>query len=103
MNLFVGRPLQAVVAANGGQFRRPEKGVLHLFAAPDGLHNGCGVSLSGLKGRVACNPVAHATGRGCAGLPALTKNCNLKKRQRGICVASRTKLRIAIPHCRFGS
>ncbi len=30
------------------------------------------------------SPVAHATGRGCAGLPALTEKCNLRKRQRDI-------------------
>jgi hypothetical protein len=34
---------------------------------------------SGLKRSVVCNPVAHATGRGCAGLPALTKLHNFKK------------------------
>jgi hypothetical protein len=36
MNLFVGRPFQAVVAAKISRFRRPEKGVLHFFAAYSG-------------------------------------------------------------------
>jgi len=58
---------------------------------------GC-IGPSGLKRSVVWNPVAHATGRGCAGLPALTKNRNFKKLERGICVLQRTKLRIAFPH-----
>jgi hypothetical protein len=33
VNLFVGRPFQAVVAAKKGQFRRPEKGVLRFLTA----------------------------------------------------------------------
>jgi hypothetical protein len=33
VSLFVGRPFQAVVAAKKGQFRRPEKGVLHFLTA----------------------------------------------------------------------
>ena len=31
VSLFVGRPFQAVVTAKNGQFRRPKKGVVHLF------------------------------------------------------------------------
>ena len=48
-----------------------------------------------------CSPVAHATGRRCAGLPALTKMRNLKKRQRGIEVLMQNPsltFRIGIPH-----
>ena len=33
VNLFVGRPFQAVVAAKYGQFQRPEKGVLRFLTA----------------------------------------------------------------------
>ncbi len=36
VNLFVGRPFQAVVTAKNGQFRRPKKGVLHFFTASTG-------------------------------------------------------------------
>ena len=35
VNLFVGRPFQAVVTTKNGQFRRPEKGVLHFFSASE--------------------------------------------------------------------
>ncbi len=36
VNLFVGRPFQAVVTAKNGQFRRPKKGVLHFLTASSG-------------------------------------------------------------------
>jgi hypothetical protein len=35
VNLFVGRPFEAVVGAKNGQFRRPEKGVLHSLKASE--------------------------------------------------------------------
>jgi hypothetical protein len=56
---------------------------------------------SGLKRSVVCNPVAHATGRGCAGLPALTELRNFKKRQRGICIHHRMNAQNRNPSLTF--
>ncbi len=60
VNLFVGRPFQAVVTAKNGQFRRPKKGVLHFSTASSGLEI-LGNSKSG----------AYGTGRGCVEPSAL--------------------------------
>ena len=53
---------------------------------PEGRHKAGCVGPSGLRRRVVFRPVAHATGRGCAGLTALTKTRTFKMRERGIVV-----------------